>query len=55
MIYRVKVGYNTFDIPDDKTAMSFAELAKRYIVQDRSLYPIDVSIDLIDEEVAEDE
>lgn len=54
MIYRVKVGYNTFDIPDDKTAMSFAELAKRYVVQDR-LYPIDVSIDLIDEEVAEDE
>lgn len=54
MIYRVKVGYNTFDIPDDKTAMSFAELAKTYVVRDRT-FPVDVSIELLDKEVAEDE
>ena len=50
MIYRVKVGYNTFDIPDDKTAMSFAELAKSYVVQD-NVYTVDVEIELIDGEV----
>lgn len=54
MIYRVKVGYNTFDIPDDKTAMSFAELAKTYVVRDRT-FQVDVSIELLDEEVETDE
>ena len=54
MIFRVTIGYYNFDIPDDNTAMSFAELAKSYMVQDKT-YPIDVGISLIDEEVAEDE
>ena len=54
MTFRVTIGYYNFDIPDDNTAMSFAELAKSYMVQDKT-YPIDVGISLIDEEVAEDE
>lgn len=49
MIFRVRIGYSRFDIPDNNTAMSFAELAKTYIVQDKT-YPVDVSIDLIEEE-----
>lgn len=49
MIFRVNIGYNRFDIPDNNTAMSFAELAKTYIVQDKT-YNVDVSIDLIDRE-----
>lgn len=54
MIFRVNIGYNIFDIPDDNTAMSFAELAKTYVVQNEK-FPIDVGISLIDEEVATDE
>ena len=54
MIFRVNIGYYTFDIPDNNTAMSFAQLAKEYIEQDKT-YPIDVGISLIDEEVAKDE
>lgn len=55
-IFRVNIGYYKFDIPDDNTAMSFAELAKAYVVQDKT-FPIDVGITLIneDEEVAKDE
>lgn len=60
MIFRVNIGYNSFDIPDDSTAMSFAELAKKYMVNDDRLMSdrgYDVSIDLLDEkeEVSEDE
>ena len=56
MIFRVSIGYYNFDIPDDNTAMSFAELAKNFVVQDKT-FPIDVGITLIneDEEVATDE
>ena len=56
MIFRVNIGYYKFDIPDNNTALSFAELAKNYIEQDKT-YPIDVGITLIneDEEVAENE
>ena len=54
MIFRVSIGYYNFDIPDDNTAMSFAELAKNFVVQDKT-FPIDVGITLIDEEVAENE
>ena len=56
MIFRVNIGYYNFDIPDDNTAMSFAELAKNFIVQDKA-FPIDVGITLVneDEEVAENE
>lgn len=56
MIFRVNIGYNHFDIPDDNTAMSFAELAKTYVVQDKT-FPIDVGISLIEEgeEVPENE
>ena len=55
-IFRVNIGYYNFDIPDDNTAMSFAELAKAYVVQDKT-FPIDVGITLINEgeEVAENE
>ncbi len=34
MIFRVNIGYYRFNIPDDNTAMSFAELAKTYLEQD---------------------
>lgn len=56
MILRVNIGYYKFDIPDSNTAMSFAQMAKEYIEQDKT-YPIDVGITLIneDEEVAKDE
>lgn len=53
-IFRVNIGYYKFDIPNDNTAMSFAEMAKAYVVQDKT-FPIDVGISLIDEEVDEDE
>ena len=49
MIFRVSIGYYNFDIPDDNTAMSFAELAKNFVVQDKT-FPIDVGITLIDED-----
>ena len=54
MTFRVVIGYYSFDIPDANTAMSFAELAKASVIQDKT-FPIDVGINLIDEEVAEDE
>lgn len=56
MIFRVNIGYYKFNIPDDNTAMSFSELAKTYVVQDKT-FPIDVGIKLIneDEEVETDE
>lgn len=56
MIFRVNIGYYNFDIPDANTAMSFAELAKASVVQDKT-FPIDVGITLVneDEEVEEDE
>ena len=60
MIFQVNIGYYRFNIPDDNTAMSFAELAKTYIEQDKT-YPIDVGItfmaeeEIKAEEVAEDE
>jgi hypothetical protein len=49
MIFRVNIGYYSFDIPDDNTGLSFAELAKTYVVQDKN-YPIDVGITLMTEE-----
>ena len=56
MIFRVNIGYYNFDIPDANTAMSFAELAKASVVQDKTS-PIDVGITLVneDEEVPENE
>lgn len=56
MIFRVNIGYYNFDIPDANTAMSFAELAKASVVQDKT-FPIDVGITLVneDEEVPENE
>ena len=55
MIYRVIIGYQNFDIPDDQTAISFAKLAKKYMnikKTDSGLVYIEI---LNDEEVATDE
>lgn len=54
MIFRVNIGYYRFNIPDDNTAMSFAELAKTYLVQDKP-YPVDVGITIMTEEEIEGE
>lgn len=49
MIYRVSIGYNRFNIPDDMTALKFAELAKTYVVQDKH-FEVNVRIDLVEED-----
>ena len=55
MIYRVNIGYHRFDIPDGHTALSFAELAKKYQNNEKG-YETPVTIDVLnDEEVAADE
>ena len=47
MKYIVNIDYLKFDIPDAQTALSFAELAKNYIINDR---PSTVTIEIIEED-----
>lgn len=51
MFYKVTVNYIDFIIPDHNTALSFAELAKRYIVNEDDR-PDKVTVEVLTNEEA---